>query len=284
MYTDFNEYMDGMCFILHYQGKPLQEQMAELGLTVGDEVVLYQDEDDFEVTATLDFSYVNRLGRHVWVARPHWPTINYFSPAERRKRTTERLDAGLADRLISELLANPADFRWGGGSLALARQFVLGFPIDKLRALLRHEHPEVLRTAIWIVNDLQDEGVPALNEVIPLSRHPDSQVRISALAAVRYAAKYGHPDEFFRIVEAMDDPEPYVAEAAIGWVAAADAELLQAALPRLQEERGSPQHLDHLGLLLDAQSTDPSIVESMLSANDPQRRRYGLAMARGCTS
>lgn len=57
VYCDFNDSTeDGRCWILWHDGKPLGEQAAQLGLKEGDRVLLYQDEGDFEVEATLLFN------------------------------------------------------------------------------------------------------------------------------------------------------------------------------------------------------------------------------------
>lgn len=76
VFTDFNaRTQDDVCWNLTYQGADLCEQVATLGLSRGDRVTLYQDEDDFEVAATLDYRYVDILGRTTWIAIPDWATI-----------------------------------------------------------------------------------------------------------------------------------------------------------------------------------------------------------------
>ena len=47
---------DGRCWILWYDGKPLAEQAAQLGLKEGDRILLYMDGEDYEVEATLLFN------------------------------------------------------------------------------------------------------------------------------------------------------------------------------------------------------------------------------------
>jgi hypothetical protein len=42
---------------------------------MGDKVQLFQDENDFEVTAVLDYRYVDILQRKAWVAVPDWSTL-----------------------------------------------------------------------------------------------------------------------------------------------------------------------------------------------------------------
>jgi hypothetical protein len=79
--TDFNaRTVDGVCWILVYQGADLEERKDELRLQKGDKIILFQDEDDFEVTATLDFRYVDVLGRAALVAVPDWSTLERKRP------------------------------------------------------------------------------------------------------------------------------------------------------------------------------------------------------------
>ena len=76
VFTDFNaRTQDGVCWNLVYQDADLNEQAATLGLSRGDKITLYQDESDFDVTATLDHRYVDILGRTAWVAIPDWSTL-----------------------------------------------------------------------------------------------------------------------------------------------------------------------------------------------------------------
>lgn len=75
LYTDFNDRTsDGICWNLSYSDIPIENQAEELHLIVGESVKLYQD-DDFEVSAVLDFRYVEILSRKTWIAVPDWSTI-----------------------------------------------------------------------------------------------------------------------------------------------------------------------------------------------------------------
>lgn len=73
VFTDFNEMTeDDICWLLKHNHEDLSQRMEALGLSKGDKIILLQDEDDFEVTAILDFRYVDALGREAWVALPDW--------------------------------------------------------------------------------------------------------------------------------------------------------------------------------------------------------------------
>jgi hypothetical protein len=76
IYTDFNaQTPDGLCWLLLYNDEDLGSQVEKLGLGKQSKVVLYQDEDDFEVMVTLDFQYNDFLKREAWIATPDWATL-----------------------------------------------------------------------------------------------------------------------------------------------------------------------------------------------------------------
>lgn len=76
MWTDFNaKTQDGVCWLLKYNNVALESQASSLHMAKGDKIILYQDGDDFDVTAKLDRRYVAALEREVWVAVPDWSTL-----------------------------------------------------------------------------------------------------------------------------------------------------------------------------------------------------------------
>lgn len=76
IYTDFNaSTTEDLCWLLKFRETDLATQIDELDLKTGDRIILFQDEDDFEVIATLDIRYVDILGRDAWVAIPDWDTL-----------------------------------------------------------------------------------------------------------------------------------------------------------------------------------------------------------------
>ena len=76
VFTDFNAASrDDVCWLPKYRGSDLADQAGALEIKRGDQVILYQDEDDFEVLASLDFRYVDALARETWIAVPDWSTL-----------------------------------------------------------------------------------------------------------------------------------------------------------------------------------------------------------------
>jgi hypothetical protein len=71
VFTDFNARTEaGACWNLVHDG-------ADLGgdvVATGDRIILFQDEDGFEVEAILDFRFVEELRPCAWIATPDWST------------------------------------------------------------------------------------------------------------------------------------------------------------------------------------------------------------------
>ena len=84
LYADFNASTpEGECYILMHGDVHLDSAAEHLHLNVGDRVLLYQDEDDFEVEAILDHRYVPYQLRDEWIAIPDWTTLRDISPGAR---------------------------------------------------------------------------------------------------------------------------------------------------------------------------------------------------------
>lgn len=76
IYADFNDKTeDGGYWILEANGVALEDMAERVGLSSGDHILLYQDDDDFEVEATLLFKFVAPMGHEGWVAYPDWNTL-----------------------------------------------------------------------------------------------------------------------------------------------------------------------------------------------------------------
>jgi hypothetical protein len=74
VYCDFNDGDDKSGYwILYYKSRPLAEQIDELGLKEGSEVILFQDKDDFQVPAILQRGRTFwGEGGEAWLALPDW--------------------------------------------------------------------------------------------------------------------------------------------------------------------------------------------------------------------
>jgi hypothetical protein len=76
LYADFNARTpEGECHIMLHEGMHLDQAAERLQLKAGNRVLLYQDDDDFEVEAILDYRYVPYLLGDAWLAIPDWTTM-----------------------------------------------------------------------------------------------------------------------------------------------------------------------------------------------------------------
>jgi len=76
VYADFNDRdVDGAVTILVCGDRDVGELIGSGQLNAEDRVILYQDEDDFEVEALLEHRFVTYLGQWRWVALPDWTTL-----------------------------------------------------------------------------------------------------------------------------------------------------------------------------------------------------------------
>jgi hypothetical protein len=58
-----------------YEGASVDDKI----LRPGEIVILFQDNDDFEVQAEVNFVFVSELERDIWVAIPDWSTKKNIS-------------------------------------------------------------------------------------------------------------------------------------------------------------------------------------------------------------
>jgi hypothetical protein len=76
VYCDFNDCTtDERYWILWYGGRPLQDQVDQLGLKDHTRVLLYQDDDDFEVEGIFLLNQTDiYTNKGIVCVRPEWTT------------------------------------------------------------------------------------------------------------------------------------------------------------------------------------------------------------------
>jgi hypothetical protein len=76
VYADFNAMTsDDCCWLLRHGDGDLTSQLENLGLRAGSHVLLYQDENDFEVVGVLEYRFVPEFASDIWLAKPDWSTL-----------------------------------------------------------------------------------------------------------------------------------------------------------------------------------------------------------------
>lgn len=184
-----------------------------------------------------------------------------------------------ADQLVNDLFSDPHGFREKGDGNELLNQFLRGYPLDKLRLLLHHQHEEVVATGIWIASELGHEAAAFVNDAVAALQHPNNRIRYFALDVIALGTRGQKDAEFFQIVKRLEDSDVAVRQRALELLSSAtDQQLISATSRFALEEHYSP-HATLLRLLLRKQSSDVAEVEEMIRSGDGLRIKYGIAIA-----
>jgi hypothetical protein len=184
-----------------------------------------------------------------------------------------------ASRLIADLLSDPEKFTRNGSGNSLLKQFLRGYPIDRLGSLLRNENTAIIKPAIWIASELAAAATPFLPEAIALADHPDPYIRHYALEVIMQSTVNTQQGDFARVVEKLNDPEAPVAGKAVSLVAHATDDQLAGSKQKFEKDQPSSSHIAGLSALLKVRSLKPEDIEAMIKGPDLLGRKYGLAAA-----
>jgi hypothetical protein len=183
------------------------------------------------------------------------------------------------DELLSRLLRGEV----GGGELEnrLLGELHKGYPVSKLRLLLKAKDDKIVAAGVWLTSELGADARALLDDIVELIRHPSMQVRFFALDCLVACA--GPEDEraFNLGLDLIEDPEPSVRWKALAMLATApDAVLRAAAQNVLVSDERSGMRRRGLQLLLDsAGSHDTMAITLGLANSDAVLRRYAAAAA-----
>lgn len=184
------------------------------------------------------------------------------------------------DEILSRLLQGAV----GTGQLenSLLRELQEGYPITKLRLLLKANDQHVVAAGMWIASELGSAARPLLKDIADLIRHPHAQVRFFALDCLLACAGPKDGQVVSLALDLLDDSEFSVRWKTLVFLATASEILLRAALDTnaLSTDEHTSTRREGLKLLLDSNaSADPAAVVSLLASSDPMLRRYAAAAA-----
>ena len=157
----------------------------------------------------------------------------------------------------------------------LLAAFHRGFPIERLRVLLDHDDPDVVREGAWILSELGARGRPFVSYLPALLRHPRRWVRIYAVDSVLTCASSDDGELITTTLKLLDDVDDGVRWAAVDFLMKAPEPLLRAAANFLGQEESS-EMLRALTILLDG---SPADVQELLRSRVGALGRVGLAAA-----
>nr|MDT0662604.1 hypothetical protein [Micromonospora sp. DSM 115978] len=170
----------------------------------------------------------------------------------------------------------------------LLSQVFGGYPIDRLRPLLRSERTEAVRAGMWVVSELGERAADLLDDVAGLLDHPSRYVRFFALDSVLAAADRRHGPVLTRAAGLVDDPDDAIRWKTMHLLARATDTQVTAIGGPVGERFGALLALpdaDLIARLADADrtarllaaaaaarraGTDPTALDAAIAADDPE--------------
>jgi hypothetical protein len=143
---------------------------------------------------------------------------------ERGDEQMARLRAAADDPAAADAAANE-----------LLKALFAGYPVERVRPLLRSGQAHLVRAGIWIASELGADGAPLLDDVVRLLDHPIRYVRFFAVDAVLANAGSGHGAVTARAVRRIDDPDQAVRWKVLQLLANADRDTLAASVDGLDD-------------------------------------------------
>lgn len=137
-----------------------------------------------------------------------------------------------ADKLFEKALATGDPH----GANRLLQEFVRGYPLERLRLLLRSNNPEVVKTGVFIASELGRGACALVDEFAPLLRHKTHGVRFDVLDCVLLCATALHGEMIARAIDLINDRDASVRWKALGFISRTTKAQLRASLPFLGRE------------------------------------------------
>lgn len=161
-------------------------------------------------------------------------------------------DNGLANQLLSELFA--------------------GYPVEKLRLLLRSENIEAAKAGAWIASELGEAAGPLVDDLVDLLAHPSKYVRFYVVDAMRLGAGTGEGRAIASTVELLVDPESAVRWKTMNFIARCSREQIVSSLPYLERTSFGP-------LLQQVLLENRSLVLEQMASGDELQQRFAASTA-----
>lgn len=178
------------------------------------------------------------------------------------------------ERILALLMEKRGD----GSVLAndLLRALQRGFPIDRLRSLLEHEDPELVRLGAWIQSELGGRASSLLSLLPALLQNKQKYVRFFALDSVISCATSRDGPLVAAAVKLVDDPDDAVRWKIVEFLRVAPEQLLRAGAASMKVDDENLRR--GLVSLLNARNA-PDETQVLLASDNAVLRRFGLAAA-----
>jgi hypothetical protein len=171
--------------------------------------------------------------------------------------------------LLSETEPGPAA---DAAADELLTELFRGYPLERLRTLVRHPGPAAARAGAWLLSELGERAAPLADELPALLGHDLKYVRFFALDPVAVTAGAEDGAVIAQAIDLVSDPE-----AAVRWKAMTVVSRLTDV--QLTAGRRGIGDDDLRDLLVWLEEADPTAIIARLTDDDPLVRRFGAVAA-----
>ncbi len=182
------------------------------------------------------------------------------------------------DELLSRLLRGVVD----SGELAneLLAEFHRGYPVSKLRLLLKASDGKTVAAGMWIASELGARARPVFDEIVELLHHSCAHVRFFALDCLVSCARPEDKQAINRGLDLVEDSDSGVRWKAMVFLATVPEAVLRAAKHAATSHAPASSRAKGLDLLLSSiASCETGGITARLVDNDAVLRRYAAAAA-----
>lgn len=175
------------------------------------------------------------------------------------------------DELIGRLIEGRDD----KAAHALLEELYHGYPVERLRLLLRSQREDAVRAGAWIASELGAQANPLLEDMVELLAHGTRYVKFFLLDAVLAASTVQDGRAIASAVELIGDKDDAVRWKVMNFLARATTEQLAAAEPYLADN-----HVRLTAWLIDTERTaNTATITSHLASTDSLSRLVAAAAA-----
>jgi hypothetical protein len=184
-----------------------------------------------------------------------------------------------ADELIETLTSTPD--RADDGLLAndLLGEFHRGFPVERLRPLLRSKNATVVRAASFIADELGAKAAPLLDTVFDLLNYPDRHVRGDVIGTMLTCTTVKNEKQLAAVIMLLEDSDWPIRWKTMEFMSLASLDQLRAALRHLESSNPESEHVSGLRWLTSEGGRNPDQIRSWSESDYPLKRKYGVVAA-----
>jgi hypothetical protein len=185
------------------------------------------------------------------------------------------------EKLISELLADPARFYKQGKAYQLLQEYFHGLPVDTLQPLLSHSNGNVRGAAVFVASELGDKAKSLIQEIALLINDPDKKIQWDALESVMVCSTGTNVETFLFVIKELENNDDSLRRLAMRLVSNADPSQLEAGFKLSHTLSPSGKlHKQGLSVLLKGNSITESEITLMLKNPEHLIRIYGAIAAK----